>query len=98
MKYQDSVIDLIILRKQKELITGHMSTLLLLFWNFLWVGALGFGGGFGMIPLMKSISLSHHWVSLETFDQAIAMGQVTPGPVAISATFIGERVMGPLGA
>lgn len=72
--------------------------LLVLFENFLWVGALGFGGGFGMIPLMKAVTLSHHWLSIGAFDQAIAMGQITPGPVAISATFIGERVAGPLGA
>ncbi len=70
----------------------------ILFLNFLWVGLLGFGGGFGMIPLMKSITLSHHWLSVATFDQAIAMGQITPGPVAISATFIGERVAGFWGA
>lgn len=75
-----------------------MGTVFSLFINFLWVGALGFGGGFGMIPLMKTMSLDNHWVSLAVFDQAIAMGQVTPGPVAISATFIGERVLGPLGA
>ncbi len=74
---------------------GVLVSLLL---NFLWVGVLGFGGGFGMIPLMKSVTLSHHWLSLGTFDQAIAMGQITPGPVAISATFIGERVAGPIGA
>lgn len=51
-----------------------------------------------MVPLMKSVTLTHHWLSTAAFDQAIAMGQITPGPVAISATFIGERVAGPLGA
>ncbi|PSR22197.1 MAG: chromate transporter [Sulfobacillus acidophilus] len=75
-----------------------MGLLALLFFNFIVVGALGFGGGFGMIPLLKAVTLSHHWLSLTAFDQAIAMGQITPGPVAISATFIGERVAGPLGA
>ncbi|MCY0909932.1 MAG: chromate transporter [Sulfobacillus thermotolerans] len=75
-----------------------MRILITLFWNFIIVGALGFGGGFGMIPLLKTVTLSHHWLSLTAFDQAIAMGQITPGPVAISATFIGERVAGPLGA
>jgi chromate transporter len=66
--------------------------------NFLWVGAVGFGGGFAMIPLMKATVLSHHWLTTGVFDQAIAMGQITPGPVAISATFIGERVAGVPGA
>jgi chromate transporter len=69
-----------------------------LFWGFLLVGLLGFGGGFGMIPLMKVLTFSHHWLGLSGFDDAIAMGQITPGPVAISATFIGERVAGVLGA
>ncbi|MHB1612083.1 MAG: chromate transporter [Sulfobacillus sp.] len=69
-----------------------------LLWHFLWVGALGFGGGFGMIPLMKTVTLSHHWLSVSEFNEAIAMGQITPGPVAISATFIGDRVAGTLGA
>ncbi|POB10008.1 chromate transporter [Sulfobacillus sp. hq2] len=84
-----------IVRKEVVKDIGHVVALVL---NFLWVGLLGFGGGFGMIPLMKSATLSHHWLSPGTFDQAIAMGQITPGPVAISATFIGERVAGPLGA
>jgi chromate transporter len=66
--------------------------------NFLWIGAVGFGGGFGMIPLMKSAVIAQHWLGLAAFDQAIAMGQITPGPVAISATFIGERVAGTWGA
>jgi chromate transporter len=69
-----------------------------LFFHFVEIGALGFGGGFGMIPLMKSVTLSHGWLSLAVFDQAIALGQITPGPVAISSTFIGERVAGPFGA
>jgi len=69
-----------------------------LFVTFLWIGALAFGGGFGMIPLMRSAVLAHHWLKIGPFDQAIAMGQITPGPVAISATFIGERVDGLLGA
>ncbi|MCY0881761.1 MAG: chromate transporter [Firmicutes bacterium] len=76
----------------------EVEVLTVLFFSFLWVGVLGFGGGFGMIPLMKSVTLSHHWVTPATFDQAIAMGQVTPGPVAISATFIGERAAGLSGA
>ena len=69
-----------------------------LFVTFLWIGALAFGGGFGMIPLMRSAVLAHHWLKIGPFDQAIAMGQITPGPVAISATFIGERVDGVVGA
>lgn len=69
-----------------------------LFINFFFVGLLGFGGGFGMIPLMKSITLGNHWLTANQFTQAIALGQITPGPVAISATFIGDRAGGLVGA
>lgn len=66
--------------------------------SFFVVGLLGFGGGFGMIPLMKNITLDNHWLTASQFTQAIAMGQITPGPVAISATFIGDRAGGLVGA
>jgi len=69
-----------------------VSVALDLFVTFLWVGSLAFGGGFGMVPLLRQAVLAHHWLTIGPFDQAIAMGQITPGPVAISATFIGERV------
>jgi chromate transporter len=75
-----------------------VSVALDLFVTFLWVGSLAFGGGFGMVPLLRQAVLAHHWLTIGPFDQAIAMGQITPGPVAISATFIGERVDGLVGA
>lgn len=65
--------------------------------SFFLIGLLGFGGGFGMIPLMKSVTLSHHWLTTHEFTQAVALGQITPGPVAISAAFIGEHAGGWMG-
>lgn len=66
---------------------------------FLRVGLFGFGGGFAMIPLMQSAAVfKHGWLTASQFAAAIAMGQVTPGPVAISATFIGYTVAGLPGA
>lgn len=63
------------------------------------VGALAFGGGFTSIPLMHSEAVvAHHWVSNRQFLDGIALGQVTPGPVLITATFLGYHVAGVLGA
>ncbi len=63
------------------------------------MSVLLFGGGFVFIPLMQeSIVEGYHWVTHKEFVDAIAMGQITPGPILISATFIGYKVAGVLGA
>ena len=66
---------------------------------FLRIGTVTFGGGFVMIPLIEAVVVdSHHWLTHQEFVDATALGQVTPGPVLITATFIGYRVAGTLGA
>ena len=58
-----------------------------------------FGGGYVIVPAMQSVIVDgFHWLTTKEFADAIAMGQITPGPVIITATFIGYRVAGYLGA
>ena len=66
---------------------------------FLRIGAVTFGGGFVMIPEIENeVVNSHHWLTHQEFADATALGQITPGPVLIMATFVGYRVAGLMGA
>jgi len=66
---------------------------------FLRIGAVTFGGGLVMIPQIEAeVVNSHHWLTHQEFADATALGQITPGPVLIMATFVGYRVAGTLGA
>jgi chromate transporter len=63
------------------------------------VGALAFGGGFTIIPLIQyEVVDRFQWVSTKEFLDGIAMGQLTPGPIMITATFLGYKLSGFLGA
>jgi chromate transporter len=77
----------------------RLSTLGPLATVFLRAGAVTFGGGFVMIPLLESELVQiHRWLSPSEFADAVALGQVTPGPVMITATFVGSRMAGVMGA
>lgn len=58
-----------------------------------------FGGGYVVIPAMQKVIVdSLHWLNIKQFTDAIAMGQITPGPIYISAAFIGYKLDGVIGA
>jgi chromate transporter len=59
------------------------------------VGALSFGGGFVIIPLMQHDAVNtYHWMSAGQFLTAVALGQVTPGPVVQTVAVIGYAAAG----
>ncbi len=61
-----------------------------LFLTFLKVGAVSFGGGYGMISLLTEEVVGHGWMLREEFTNFIAVAESTPGPIAINmATFVG---------
>ena len=62
-----------------------------LFLTFLEIGAVSFGGGYGMISLIREKVLSHGWLTEEALLNMIAVSKSTPGPIAVNmATFIGS--------
>jgi chromate transporter len=64
-------------------------------WVALKVGALSYGGGFVIIPLMRSDAVDHyHWMSDGQFLNAVALGQVTPGPVVQTVAVVGYAAAG----
>ena len=70
-----------------------------LFLNFLMIGALSFGGGYGMISLVRETVLNHGWLTEAEFLSFVAVSESTPGPLAVNmATFVGSSQAGLPGA
>jgi len=88
------------------LVAGGLVALFLLDRKLFDLGAMmlkidlfAFGGGFAALPLMLHEVVSvRHWLDSKTFLDGIVLGQITPGPIIITATFVGHQVGGLPGA
>lgn len=71
-----------------------------LFWTYLKIGILGFGGGYAMLSMIQfEVVDNHGWMTTTEFADMVALSQMTPGPVSINiATYIGYTVGGILGS
>jgi len=70
-----------------------------LFWRFVVISLLAFGGGQAALPLVERLAVAETgWVDPRDFAVAVACSYLTPGPVLILATFIGYRAAGFVGA
>ena len=71
-----------------------------LFWSFLQIGALSFGGGYAAVPLIEAQIVSNRaWLRMTEFANLITIAEMTPGPIAINAaTFVGTKIAGIPGA
>jgi len=74
-------------------VTGA-AALLPVAWTALKVGALSFGGGFVIIPLMQADAVGHHWMTSAQFLNGVALGQITPGPVVQTVSTVGYAAAG----
>ena len=70
-----------------------------LFLTFLQIGAVSFGGGYGMISMIREQTVSRGWLTEEELLNMIAVSESTPGPIAVNmATFVGSSQGGILGS
>ncbi len=70
-----------------------------LFLTFLEIGAFSFGGGYGMISLIREAVTSNGWLTESEFMNFVAVSESTPGPLAVNmATFVGASQAGIFGA
>jgi len=71
-----------------------------LFWSFFKIGALTFGGGYAMIPVIQhEIIEKKKWISSDEFIELLAIAQTSPGPISLNTgVFVGYKLKGVPGA
>jgi chromate transporter len=80
-------------------VTTGAAALPALAWTAFKVGALAYGGGFVIVPLMHGDAVdTYHWMTGAQFANAVAFGQLTPGPVTHTVAFVGWSAAGLGGA
>ena len=79
---------------------SYFFRLLILFLTFMKIGALTFGGGYAMIPIIEEeVSKKRKWISQIEILDILAIAESTPGPIAVNAaTYVGYKVGGILGS
>ena len=77
-----------------------MKDLLELYWTYLKIGCVNFGGGYAMLPLLeRELVNKKGWVTLDELRDYFAIGQCTPGVIALNvSTFVGQKRKGIAGA
>ena len=71
-----------------------------LYWTYLKIGCVSFGGGYAMLPLLeRELVTKKGWTTMEELRDYFAIGQCTPGVIALNvSTFIGTKKKGTAGA
>ena len=77
-----------------------MNQLLELYWTFLKIGCVTFGGGYAMLPILeRELVTKRGWTTMDDLRDYFSIGQCTPGIIALNvSTFIGQKRHGVLGA
>ena len=77
-----------------------MKELLELYWTFVQIGCVNFGGGYAMLPLLeRELVNKRGWTTMDELRDYFSIGQCTPGVIALNvSTFIGQKRRGVAGA
>ncbi|RBW63244.1 chromate transporter [Tenacibaculum sp. E3R01] len=92
--YLNSIIPLFIMQFSTETKVSTLSVFLV----FLKIGAILYGSGYVLFAFLDSELVANGWLTKQVLLDAIAVGQITPGPILTTATFIGWQMNGFLGA